>query len=157
MKSEGFPATLKDPAVHVKSSRNKKNFVAGRCWVDNFVGSGPGKALDMLSKGINMKYCITGQVILFLRPRTYSHLNARGERNLTRRAHSNDHTGGNSKSTLGVSAIEPPLKGKIWLQETIPMNYFEAVAPWWSHSSMDYCPQTVSIVYCGSHIVVTHV
>ena len=54
VKSERFPATLKDPAVHVRSSRNKKNFVAGRCWVDDFVGRGPGKELDMLSKGINM-------------------------------------------------------------------------------------------------------
>ena len=157
MKSERFPATLKDPAVHVKSSRNKKKFVAGRCWVDDFVGRGPGKELDMLSKGINMKYCITGRAILFLRPRTYSHLNARVEGNITRRAHYNDHTGDNSKSTVGFRAIESPLKGKLRLQVTILMNYVEAVSPWWLHSSMDYCPQTVSIAYCGSHIVVTHV
>ena len=126
VKSGGFSATPKDPAVHVKSSWNKKNFVAGRCWVDDFVGRGPGKELDMLPKGINMKYCITGRVILFLCPRTYSHLNARVERNLTRRAHANGHTGGNSTSTLGVSAIEPPLKGTFRLQETIPMNHVEA-------------------------------
>ena len=54
----GFPATLKDPTVYVKS---------GRPWgggVD-FVGIGPGKALYMLWKGINTKYGIT-LVVAFL-------------------------------------------------------------------------------------------
>ena len=70
---------LKDPAVYVKSPRNKKTFVSGRCWVDDFVGRGPRKELDMIWRGINMKYCITGRAVLFLRPRTYSHLKARVE------------------------------------------------------------------------------
>ena len=135
----------------------------GRTWLMGspewtiLLGEALGRNSTCFRKGINIKYGRTGRGVLFLRPRTYSHLNARVERNLTRRAHANDHTGGNSTSTLGFTAIEPPLKGKFRLQETIPMNYVEAVSPWWSHSSMDYCPQTVSIVYCGSHIGVTHV
>ena len=51
--SEGFPATLKDPAVYVKSAWS--SLLGGPGGVD-FVGIGPGKALDMLSKDINTKY-----------------------------------------------------------------------------------------------------
>ena len=87
--------------------------------MDDFVGRGTGKELGMLPRGINMKYGRPGRGVLILRPRTYSHLNAKIERNLTRRAHANGHAGGNSMSTLGFSAIEPPLKGKFRLQETI--------------------------------------
>ena len=79
----------------------------------DFVGRGPGKEIDMLSKGINMKYGITGRVVLSLPPGTYSHLNDRMERNLTRRAHANGHTGGTCTSTLGFSVIGSSLKRKM--------------------------------------------
>ena len=64
--SYGEPVTLKDPAVYVKSSRNKGDFASGRSWGLNCVRIGPGRALDMLSKGINTRYGITSQDILFL-------------------------------------------------------------------------------------------
>ena len=61
--------------------------------------------------------------------------------------------------------IEPPLKRKIQLQETIPMNLCCSVLRWnWMprrcispHSSMVYRPQTVSISNCGRRIVVSNV
>ena len=64
--SYGEPVALKDPAVYVKSSRNKGNFASGRSWGLNCVRIGPGRALDMLSKGINTRNGITSQAILFL-------------------------------------------------------------------------------------------
>ena len=83
MKTEISLATLKDLAVDAKSTWNRKNLAAGKSSVHDFVGRDPGKELDMLSKGINTNCGITGRAILFLPPRTYSHLNARVERNIT--------------------------------------------------------------------------
>ena len=58
--------TLKDPAVYVKSTQDKADIAAGRSWGLDCVRIGPGRALDMLSKGINTRYGITSQDILFL-------------------------------------------------------------------------------------------
>ena len=48
VESEGFPVTLKDPAVYVKGFRNREDLAAGE---GDFVRVGPGKGLDVLSKG----------------------------------------------------------------------------------------------------------
>lgn len=50
VESEGFPATLKDPAVCVKCSRNREVFAGGRTQVDDFVRIGPRKEVDILSR-----------------------------------------------------------------------------------------------------------
>ena len=64
--SYGEPVTLKDPAVYVKSSRNEGDFAFGKSWGVGCVRIGPGRALDILSKGIDPRYGITSQDILFL-------------------------------------------------------------------------------------------
>jgi len=56
----GLAAAHKDPAVYVKGDWDREDFVAGGSWVDNFVGIGSGKDLEVLAKGINEKYGITG-------------------------------------------------------------------------------------------------
>ena len=79
LESEGFPATLKNPAVYVKSFRNREDFAAGKHWVRDFVRLGPGKGLDMLSKGKTSTPSMVSPVERFLSctPRTYSHFNDR--------------------------------------------------------------------------------
>ena len=97
LESEGFPATLKNPAVYVKSFRNREDFAAGRHWVRDFVSLGPGKGLDMLSKGKTSTPSMASPVERFLSctPRTYSHFNDRlshRNRKSTRRAYAKFHT-----------------------------------------------------------------
>ena len=58
VESEGFPVTLKDPAVYVKGFRNREDFAAGRHW------EGTRRAFER--KDINTKYGITSREILFV-------------------------------------------------------------------------------------------
>jgi len=53
MNSVGYSATAKDPAVYIKGQWGCEGFIAGRFWVDDFVGVGSGKELDA-------KYRVTG-------------------------------------------------------------------------------------------------
>jgi len=56
----GLAPTHKDLAVYVKGDWDQEDFIVGRFWVDNFVGIGSGKDLEVLAKGVNEKYGITG-------------------------------------------------------------------------------------------------
>jgi len=56
----GLAATHKDPAVYVKGDWDQEDFVVGGFWVDDFVGIGSGKDLEVLAKGVDEKYGITG-------------------------------------------------------------------------------------------------
>jgi len=60
MVGAGLAATHKDPAVYVKGDWDQEDFVAGGFWVDDFVGIGSGKDLEVLAKGVDEKYGITG-------------------------------------------------------------------------------------------------
>jgi hypothetical protein len=60
MVSVGLTATSKDPAVYIKGGWNEDAFMAGGFWVDDFIRIGSGKELDVLAKGIDEKYGITG-------------------------------------------------------------------------------------------------
>ena len=60
MRGIGFSVMDKDHAVFVKGDWNSDMFVAGGFWVDDFIGISSGKELDVLAKGMDAKYRITG-------------------------------------------------------------------------------------------------
>ena len=60
MEGIGYTAMAKDPAVYVKGDWNQADFAAGGFWVDDFIGIGSGKELDVLAKSVDAKYGITG-------------------------------------------------------------------------------------------------
>ena len=131
---------------------------------------GPGKALDILSRGMNTKYGTTSGDILSLHLKTYPQFNARlsdRNRRWSRGTRANGHAGDTRTSALGPSVLEPSSKRKIpvrrddddesvlWRGPAVLDS--SAVSTWWSHWSMASCPQTVRISYRGSRIVVTNV
>ena len=60
MEGIGFSATVKDHAVYVKGAWDGDAVVAGGLRVNDFVGIGSGRELDVLAKGVDRKYGITG-------------------------------------------------------------------------------------------------
>jgi len=56
----GLAVTHKDLAVYAKGDWDQEDSIVGGFWVDNFVGIGSGKDLEVLAKGVNEKYGIMG-------------------------------------------------------------------------------------------------
>jgi len=54
----GLAAMHKDPAVYVKGDWDQEDFVTGMFWVNDFIGIGSGKDLEVLAKGVDGKYGI---------------------------------------------------------------------------------------------------
>ena len=164
VESGGFPATLKDPAVYVKSARS------------SLLG-GPGGSISLkwvmgrhstcLRKISTRSMVPVVETFFPCTSRTYSQFNARlsdPNRKSSRRARANHHVGGTRASTLGPSVIEPPLKRKI----PVARDDTDDFMLWGSPGCVGfrggttlvvafYYPQTVSIAYCGSRIAVTNI
>ena len=142
-------------------------FAVGRSWGSVFVRMGPGKALDIFRKISARSMVPLAETFFPCTSRTYSQFNARlgdPNRKSSRRARANRHVGGTRTSTLGPSGIEPPLKRKI----PVTRDDTDEFMLWGSPGCVSfrggttlvvafYYPQTVSIAYCGSRIVVTNV
>ena len=60
MKSEGFTATPKDPAIYTKNSWSDDGFAAAGFWVDDCVAIGSRQVLTSLVKSVDAKYGIMG-------------------------------------------------------------------------------------------------
>ena len=61
VESQGFTATLKDPAMYIENSRTDCDFTAAAgFWVDDCIAIGSRKELSALAKSVDAQYSITG-------------------------------------------------------------------------------------------------
>ena len=159
-----FPVTLKDPAVYIKSARSSLLGDPGGSILFRWV---LGRHSTCFRKISTRSMAPLVETFFPCTSRTYSQFNARlsdPNRKSSRRARANRHVGGTRTSTLGPSGIEPPLKRKI----PVTRDDTDEFMLWGSPGCVGfrggttlvvafYYPQTVSIAYYGSRILVTNV